>query len=334
MSLAYEFLPWHADTAKQWLANKERFAHAWLVHGMAGIGQQQFVLASAYSLLCESPVANLACGKCNACNWIANGNHPDLRCIRSEARMLVEGFEIDSKKSPSNEIKIEQIRSLQPWFNTATHRGGLRVAVLYYAEELNPMAANALLKILEEPPANTVFLIAANSPDSLLPTIVSRCRRIPLAKPSLDVSLAWLSQQGLDHVDMRLTANGGAPINALITAEQQAIPDWIHSLVDMLLSQQLNAGDLADLLANNTNEQWLDQAQRLWFDMVLGCFDMDAYYYPSLNNKIKTVIKKSDVNKLMDLQKWFIEMKPLAKHPLNAKLLFDTAANKLLKSAS
>src|SRR3546814_8542999 len=81
-------------------------------------------------------------------------------------------------------MRVEQLRSLHTWFNTATHRGGWRVAILYPARAMNAITANALLKVLEEPPAHTIFLLVADAPDRLLPTLVSRCRRLPLAAPS------------------------------------------------------------------------------------------------------------------------------------------------------
>src|SRR5690606_40979172 len=101
-------------------------------------------------------------------------NHPDLRRVRPEAVALEEGeggeeSESAARKTPSREIRVEQIRSLSGWFGTATHRGGWRVAVLYPAHAMNLIAANALLKVLEEPPPHTVFLLVTDTPDQLLP---------------------------------------------------------------------------------------------------------------------------------------------------------------------
>lgn len=333
MASAHEFLPWQTDVARQWLGNKDRFAHAWLIHGMPGIGQDQFAIAAASSLLCENPNHGLACGQCQACNWVKDGNHPDLRRIRSEQRMQSEGEEIENtKKQASNEIKIEQIRTLQPWFNTATHRGGLRVALLYMAEDLNIMAANAVLKILEEPPANTVFLLAADAPNNLLPTIVSRCRRLVLPKPSTEEAMQWLNSLGVRDAELRLTANGGAPVNAYRSSANNPIPLWLFELLNMLSPKQMNGGELADLLSEQPNTEWIECAQRMCLDFVLAYFDQQPYYYPSLAKQIYPIAKKANINRLLEFDKWLIEIKPLANHPLNAKLFTDTAANKILQS--
>src|SRR3546814_15428037 len=89
------FLPWQLDAARAWLARRERFAHAWLIHGLAGMGKRQFALAAGVSLLCEQPRQGLACGQCTACQWLASGNHPDFRRIRPEAIAIEEGADQD-----------------------------------------------------------------------------------------------------------------------------------------------------------------------------------------------------------------------------------------------
>src|SRR5690606_23620801 len=139
---------------------------------------------------------------------------------------------------------------LFPWFNTATHRGGWRVAVLYPAETLNVISANTLLKILEEPPANTVFLLAGESPDRLLPTLVSRCRRLPLSVPSPEQARSWLASQGVEQADEWLAACGGAPLLARERAAGggPACPEWIEAFLE-LCDGRGTAGDLADALA-------------------------------------------------------------------------------------
>src|SRR5206468_1148966 len=137
-------------------------------------------------------------------------NHPDYRRVRPEAleddAPAGEGDEAaagdtDKKaksKTASKDIKIEQVRALSDFMNISTHRQGLRVVVLYPAEALNMPASNALLKTLEEPPPGTVFLLASNGLDRLLPTILSRCRKFALPMPDHAQALAWLQAQGVN----------------------------------------------------------------------------------------------------------------------------------------
>ncbi len=328
----FQFLPWQTQFAKQWLGKRERFAHAWLIHGMPGIGQIQFARAGAQSLLCEQPQDNLACGQCDACNWVSNGNHPDLRIIRSDAMAVQEGLEIeDDKKQPSKEIKIEQIRSLYPWFNTATHRGGVRVALLYLAEDLNITAANAVLKILEEPPEHTIFLLVANFPDSLLPTLISRCRRVHLAMPSTSEAADWLSNMGIDASQDRLLASGGAPVLAFENQNHAPVPDWLESFLNAAIDNT-NPSQLADYLSNNSPVYWIDILQRLWLDIIFLYFGLQSHYFPKLADKTQLLAQRSDPIRLISTEKWLREQKALAKHPLNLKLLAENTANRLLLS--
>src|SRR5690606_1181607 len=157
-----------------------------------------------------------------------------------------------TRKAPSRDIRVEQLRALHDWFNTATHRGGWRVAVLYPAEALNVISANALLQVLEEPPANTVILLTADAPDRLLPTLVSRCRRLPLPVPPPEQCLPWLREQGLADPNPWLAVAGGAPLLALERAqsgEDHACPAWLKQLLSPLAQGGApEIGPLADLL--------------------------------------------------------------------------------------
>lgn len=349
MSVA-QFLPWQAETAKAWLQNRDRFAHAWLVHGLAGIGKLQFAAAAAASLLCETPQQGLACGTCAACIWVASGNHPDLRRIRPEAVALEEGADavVDSeegeapaaggaaaKRAPSKDIRVDQIRSLESWFNTATHRGGWRVALLYPAQALNVISANALLKVLEEPPAHTVFLLVADAPDRLLPTLLSRCRRLPLAAPAPLQALEWLVGQGIADAPAWLAAAGGAPLGALRLAQsgEAACPAWLDQLVAPLSKgQSPDVGSLADLLEKMAPVQWIDILQRLYLDLMLAGAGAPARYFPALAKPVTQTAARADPAKVAEGARWLTRQRALAGHPLNAKLFAHAALQRVVLS--
>ena len=156
MSLA-QFYPWQTATAQSWLGDRERFAHAWLIHGPEGIGKLNFCLAAAAALLCSNPHNGLACGQCESCHWLSLGNHMDFRLVLPDALSEQLGFNpesTDKEKNDeiklSNEIRIEQVRQLEEFMGLTTHQGGLRVVVLGPAEAFNTASANAILKVLEE----------------------------------------------------------------------------------------------------------------------------------------------------------------------------------------
>jgi len=349
MSLA-QFLPWHEATASAWLAHRERFAHAWLIHGAAGIGKLDFAAAAAASLLCESPRNGLACGECIACGWVRSGNHPDLRRIRPEAVAVEEGSDAaapdeeggeaapatgSSKRAPSKEIRVDQIRSLEPWFNTATHRGGWRVALIYPAHTLNVISANALLKVLEEPPAHTVFLMVVEAPDRLLPTLVSRCRRLPLATPPPEQALAWLREQGVRPAEGWLAAAGGAPLGALRLAQQgdSPVPAWLNQLTEPLAGgRQPDVGTLAETLEKLPAAEWLDALQRFYTDLMLAASGAAVRYFPALGQDVAAIGKRVRPAVVADAARWLTRQRGLASHPLNAKLFAHATLQRVVLS--
>ncbi|MVW73167.1 DNA polymerase III subunit delta' [Bordetella sp. 15P40C-2] len=342
-----QFLPWQHQTAQDWLAQRDRFAHAWLIHGMPGIGKLEFASAAAASLLCEAPVDQLACGHCPACTWVASGNHPDLRRVRPEAvaaQESVASAEDDNaaageggsaKRAPSKEIRIDQIRALESWFNTATHRGGWRVALVYPGEALNVISANALLKVLEEPPPNTVFLLVADAPDRLLPTLVSRCRRLPLPAPGPAQSLQWLQEQGVSAAPDWLAAAGGAPLAALRLAQSggQACPPWLASLLEPLTRGQApDIGTLAEGLEKTAPAEWIDTLQRLYTDLMLAAAGAPVRYFPSLARTVEQVASRANSVRLAEGARWLTQQRRLATHPLSPKLFAHATLQRVAHS--
>jgi DNA polymerase III subunit delta' len=139
--------------------------HALLFLGNEGVGKGSVALAVAQALNCENRLSDQdACGQCRSCRLFGTGSHPDFWQI--------------SPVAPSVQIKIEQIRELRRQVGFHPLAASWRVVLLKPAETLNEAAANALLKTLEEPPAGNLFILTAIGERDLLPTIVSRCRRL------------------------------------------------------------------------------------------------------------------------------------------------------------
>lgn len=334
------FFPWHRDIAHDWLKNQDRFAHAWLIHGLTGIGKREFAITAAKSLLCEAPIDGVACGQCLACGWVQRGNHPDLKRIRPEVVAVEEGAEQEtdedavgevsgsesvsaSKRAPSKDIRIDQIRSLEPWFNNATHRGGWRVALIYPAEALTVISANALLKVLEEPPPSTVFLIVADAPDRLLPTLLSRCRRLPLPTPALDTAQKWLIDQGVKQADLWLASCGGAPVLAKKRSEsgEKPCPEWLEGFIQALSKGTTpDIGQIADQISKLPTASWIDPLQRLAVDAQLMTHGLSVRYFKSLAPAIKGALGPGGASAISDLSGWLNEQQKVASHPLNPKL--------------
>lgn len=226
-------LPWLAAPLRDALQTQR--AHALLVHGPQGVGQFEMAWTLAQAWLCESPLNDDAarpCGHCASCRLVQARSHPDLMVLVPEALREALGWNADDageeggssgsgkgegagKRKPSKDIRVEEVRRIVSFAQTTSARARGKVVVVYPAERMNGISANALLKTLEEPPGNLRFVLAGASADALLPTIRSRCQAIRLALPDTAVAAAWLQSHGVTQPEVLLAAAGGQPEEAL-----------------------------------------------------------------------------------------------------------------------
>lgn len=144
-----------------------RVAHAYLFCGPAGCGKYTTSLALAAALNCTRAPGQ-GCGECDSCSKIAGGFHPDVQTLERQGAARI--------------IPIETIRTrVIPQLGMPPHEGRARLFLIEEATSLQGASANALLKTLEEPPRSTHFILCTTSPESLLPTIRSRCQRVNFA---------------------------------------------------------------------------------------------------------------------------------------------------------
>jgi DNA polymerase III subunit delta' len=201
-------------------------AHALLLHGPGALGQLELGLALARAWLCEAPQAGRACGRCAACHLFEQRSHPDFLLLIPDALRERLGWsppdesEAKSKAKPSRDIKVDAVRAAIDWAHRTTSRGRAKVLLLHPAEAMNDVAANALLKTLEEPPGALRLLLTASDPELLLPTVRSRCQRLPIALPSHEQATDWLDAQGAPQAGALLAAAGGMPHGALALHEE------------------------------------------------------------------------------------------------------------------
>jgi DNA polymerase-3 subunit delta' len=326
--------PWQEDAWTRLQAMRARLPHAILFHGPAGIGKADFIEAFAQALLCEDvrPDGH-ACGACASCGWFAQGNHPDYRRVRPEALEddvpSAEGDDAPAEekktktKTASKEIKIEQVRALADFMNISTHRQGLRVVVLYPAEALNMPASNALLKTLEEPPPGTVFLLASNGLDRLLPTILSRCRKFALPMPDHAQALAWLEAQGVNDADGWLREQGGAPLAALTQAETGSREE-LDGLLQVLAQPSVDAAlRSADKLSKAPLASLVAWQQRWLYDVFSYKLSGVIRYYPRYQRELAALAGRVHVAQLMQAIKSTNERRAVADHPLSPKLFVE-----------
>ncbi len=196
---------WAVDMLHQHAARGD-VRHAYLFCGPPGLGRRTLALRLAQALNCEKPIAaGIPCGTCRDCKQIEAMRHPDLN--------VIEPTDKDLNPDPNGEIRVQQIRNLQKAIVLKPYQSKYRVAVFTRFEKANINAANALLKTLEEAPAHAILLLTADTPEQLLPTIVSRCEILRLRPLPVGAVESDLIERGLDEERARLLAHisGGRP---------------------------------------------------------------------------------------------------------------------------
>jgi DNA polymerase-3 subunit delta' len=208
-----------------------RMAHAWLICGPRGIGKAtlayriaRFVLAGGGGgggLFGGSLPADLSIGPDHPVfRRIVSGGHADLKVIE-------RGWTDDKKTKMKTEIPVDDVRGIGEFLALTPAEGGWRVVIVDAVDELNRSGANAILKILEEPPKNALLLLVSHSPGRLLPTIRSRCRRLVLRPLAEEIVLALLKRDypDLDEADRLAVArlSDGSAGKAMALAEDGGV---------------------------------------------------------------------------------------------------------------
>jgi len=180
---------------------EDRLPHALLLVGQGGVGTVDLARAMAQYLLCAAPHAGRSCGHCKSCLLLQAESHPDLHWVVPE-----EG---------AQSIKIAQIREMTEFTYNTAQQGGRKLVVLSPAEAMNSNAANALLKSLEEPSGNCVYLLVSEQPAFLMATIRSRCSRVQIRTPDFADALQWLERNRVPQAEKYLRAAGGRPLRVM-----------------------------------------------------------------------------------------------------------------------
>lgn len=223
--------PWHHQQWRRLVdaCKRDRLGHALLLRGRPGLGIPQFARHFATALLCgESISETWPCGACQSCAFNSAGSHPDLVVVEPEEGRL--------------RIGVAQVRYLIEALSLAPKFSEHQVAILSPAEQLTREAANGLLKNLEEPPGEVVFLLVSYNSTAVPATIRSRCQLIDFPTPQRAVAREWVAKQIPEDsdADWVLDVAGGAPLRALdiMLQGQLTLRDKIlESFVDVVRGQ-------------------------------------------------------------------------------------------------
>ncbi len=239
-----------------------RLHHAYLFVGPEGVGKRTVALALAKALHCDE-AAHDFCGRCAACARIQSSNHADVRVVETLA----------GKK----EISIQQVREIERELNFRSFSGKRKIAIIDPAPSMNLSAQNALLKTLEEPPQDALLILIATNAGGLLPTLRSRCLRLPFSPLSRDAVAGFLTtNKGIDQEEARfLAAISMGSVGAALKLDQEEFVERRQSWAEMLSS--LTAGDYraasqaAETLASNKEEsaKFLQWAETWYRDLLI-----------------------------------------------------------------
>lgn len=301
--------PWQEDDYKYLVSLESNMPHAVILHGSANLGIGE--LASNWSkyILCSNKTNNLACGKCNSCILLGDGNHPDFYSVYSE------------DETEKNQITVDDIRKAVNFLTVGSHLGQKKVVFIEDSSKLNLSSANALLKILEEPPSFALFIILSNNLGNVLPTIKSRAMKYHVTKPDITVATKYLANSKIENIEFWLKFYDSCPLFTTPINESElqqiittlSIPsiDNIYNATTTFDGKKVPFGFILNFL-----NKWISDLISHKLGGKLEHFDAYASEIGRILDKL--VIEKSFY--LLDQINFFLRWE---KHPLNYKLQIE-----------
>ena len=254
-----ETMPW-LDPIRQGIETTiehDRLAHALLIHGAGGSGKTVFAAWIAARLLSRYPAfAELEQSdalSATAATLAEHASHPDLMIVSPP----------EDKKT----ISVDQIRSLTERLQLTSLTGAGRVAILNPCEQMTVNAANSLLKTLEEPPPGAYLILVTGNPSHLPITVLSRCQRLSLPRPPIDLALNWLSAHGEEDWETALVLAGGAPLGAWRLSKTGDISGFEQLRKD-LVALQRQRSDVITIAS-----RWLKRGPEHCLDWLAGLIE-------------------------------------------------------------
>ncbi|MEE8288380.1 MAG: DNA polymerase III subunit delta' [Nitrosomonadaceae bacterium] len=336
--------PWQNEVWQILAQDQASRGHALLLKGRKGIGKLGFAQYLTKFLLCEKPSSEReACENCPSCRWFEQGGHPDFRLVEpetlselsdeintkvrsdTEANTEVRPSNTKSRKKPSKQISVVQIRALTDLINMSSHRGGYKIILIHPVETMNVAAANALLKNLEEPPPQTLFILVTHRPHHLLPTIRSRCRQIAMPTPDFTQAIDWLDQQGIKDpkASLALAAVGYAPLAALEYNDDEYFLQHESFIKHISTLKSFNPIFLAEEMQKSDLPTVVNWLQKWCYDLISYRITGRIRYHLAMQATINALVPKIDPRQLARYLRSLIDMQRLSHHPLNPRLFLE-----------
>jgi DNA polymerase-3 subunit delta' len=287
------------------------------------LGQYSLALELVRAWLCDKPSSQGACGGCGSCHAIDVRTHADLCVLMPETQMLELGWPLsekaqsdidDKKRKASKEIRVEAMRDAVEFSQRTSARGGVKAVLVFPAERMNHVTANALLKTLEEPPGDVKFVLGSEAAHQLLPTIRSRCLSHNMAWPPTEAALAWLEGQGIAPASaaILLRAAGGRPADALLFAQSgRDAQSWVK------LPRAIKQGDIS-VFKDWSPAQAVDALHKLCHDVLAVKTGANPRYF-----ELADLPAGSTFNALTGWAKALTASTRTVEHPFNTGLMLE-----------
>lgn len=316
VSSAAGLYPWQLSAWRTLTRDTAKLSHAVLLTGQAGLGKDHFAAYLAHSLLCMNPRDGAEpCGRCQSCRLQAAGTHPDLYRLQPS--------------EPGKAIGVDQVRALGEFLYLRPHIAARKVVLLSPAQAMNMNAANSLLKLLEEPPADSHFILVSSQPARLPVTIRSRCVQVVLRAPQRDQALAWLRARSdaPPHAELRLELAGGAPLAVLTPAQEDLLArreEWMND-VEALLGQGADPVGCAARWKAAGTERGLAWLHGWVSDLIKIAVDSTPprLFNPDAQARLQALQKRLHLNRLFGYFECVSESRNLLGGPLDEQLMLE-----------
>jgi len=327
--------PWNQEIWQNLTLEPERANHALLFNGDAGLGKRDLAFALAHFVLTDTH------GQSEA--LFNAGSHPDLHVLMPEEEVVDDLLGSFAKRyleqhsgKPKRAITIEQVRRLSQSLSTHPHISSHRVILIFHAETMNRNASNALLKSLEEPPANTLFVVVSDELSRLAKTIRSRCSLVNFRQPDFEQAKIWLELDGqipAEDISTYLSMSNNQPLQAVSLYKS----DYLGSLksvftdVNNLWMKRAEVTQVAKAWQTVGAIQAIDILQKLSTDL-LRCSLSEApkvVFFPVQQSWVKSVSSKLSRRKLLDVIDELNYAKRMLATPVDELLVLETLSTKI-----
>jgi DNA polymerase III subunit delta' len=323
-------LPWLEELLTTLPVLREKLPQALLLAGRPGLGKGSIAMQLAKGVLCESTqIRRIACTACVSCHLFAAGNHPDFRLleIETDAAEAAEPESEDKAVAPKagrRIISVDKIRSLLDFAGMSAHRGRGKAIVIYTAEDMNPSASNAILKILEEPPPDTYFLLVSHQPDRLNATLRSRCFQLKIPAPGVAQIRDWLANMGSENPDLALALADQAPLEAMKLAKDETF--WIkrRQLFMRLADARFDPLKAADAVEESDPTEVFRLLSQWVYDLTSVASGLDVRYNLDHKKDLGRLAQDTSATVWFAWYRRLLQFGRSAQHPLNKRLALES----------